>query len=105
MKRLFLVAMVAAGFANCASARDDEPTSEYIKRDSNRKDVIVFVHGVLGDAKATWNNDDSHAYWPSLVRDDPAFSSANVWVFGYSSPKIKNAQSIEELAQKLGDEL
>jgi hypothetical protein len=67
--------------------------------------VIVFVHGVTGNAKETWTNRESKAYWPELIRSDERFSSANVWVFSYSSPKIRNAQNVEELALKLGDAL
>jgi triacylglycerol esterase/lipase EstA (alpha/beta hydrolase family) len=79
--------------------------SGYIKHDPSRKEVIVFVHGVIGDAKDTWTNAQTRSYWPALVRDDSTFSDANVWIFSYSSPRVDNAQNIEELARKLGDEL
>ena len=77
----------------------------YIDRDFHRKEVIVFVHGVTGDAKDTWTNDTTKTYWPSLLRTDPTFAEANVWVFSYFSPKLKDAQNVEELATKLGDEI
>lgn len=79
--------------------------SGYLNRDPSRKEVIVFVHGVIGDAKDTWTNEQTKAYWPSLIRSDETFSAANVWVFSFFSPKLQNAQNVEELARKLGDEL
>lgn len=82
-----------------------QSASGYIKRDLSREDVIVFVHGVTGDARETWTNEKTKAYWPSLVREDEIFSAANVWVFSYFSPKLHNAQNVEELARKLGDEM
>lgn len=80
-------------------------TSGYLSRDTVRKEVIVFVHGVVGDAKDTWTNQDTNTYWPLLIRQDPAFAVANVWVFSYSSPKLSNAQNVAELSMKLGDEM
>lgn len=82
-----------------------QSASGYIKHDPSRKEVIVFVHGVTGGAKDTWTNEQTKAYWPSLVREDKTFSAVNVWVFSYFSPKLQNAQNVEELARKLGDEM
>jgi hypothetical protein len=84
----------------------DQPTpSRYVDYDKGRKEAIVFVHGVTGDAVETWTNQETKAYWPALLRRDKRFENANVWVFSFSSPKIAAAQNIEELAIKLGDEL
>lgn len=88
-----------------ATAADRVTPSGYVERDTIRKEAIVFVHGVTGDAVGTWTNDRTRSYWPELIRRDERFASANVWVFSFYSPKIDNAQSIEELARKLGDEL
>jgi len=87
-----------------ASAQPQQ-TSGYINQDRSRKEVIVFVHGVTGDAKETWTNEQTKAYWPALIRSDETFSAANVWVFNFVSPRLQNAQNVEELARKLGDEL
>jgi len=82
------------------------PESWYIEKDSSRREVIVFVHGVTGDSRDTWTNGTTKAYWPSLIRGDgQRFSAANVWIFSYSSPKVHNAQTVSELAIKLSDAL
>jgi triacylglycerol esterase/lipase EstA (alpha/beta hydrolase family) len=83
-----------------------QASSRYIDRDEKRRSVIVFVHGVLGSAEETWRNDKSRAYWPEIVRrDSKVFSDANVWVFSYSSTKLSAAQTVNELATKLWDEM
>jgi pimeloyl-ACP methyl ester carboxylesterase len=92
--------------AACSWVKAQAPSvSGYIDRDTKRSEVVVFVHGVTGDARGTWTNENTRAYWPALVRDDPTFSNANVWVFSYHSPALNNAQNVEELATKLADEL
>ena len=99
---IFIAVVIAA----CTSVTAQVPTAGgYIDRDTSRKEVIVFVHGLTGDAKDTWTNEKTGAYWPSLLRTDPTFGSANVWVFSYYSPNWNEAQNVEELAIKLGDEL
>lgn len=72
-------------------------------RDPKRKNVIVFVHGVVGDYQSTWTNEKNGAYWPQLVAKDPNFRDANVYVHRFESPKLETAQDIEELATRLGD--
>lgn len=79
--------------------------SSYLRFDGARQNVIIFVHGVTGDARDTWTNATTGTYWPDLIRSDPQFSSANVWVFSFYSPKTGIAQNVEEIARKLGNEL
>jgi pimeloyl-ACP methyl ester carboxylesterase len=73
--------------------------SRYVRVDPSKGTAIVFVHGVTGDSIATWTNEATKAYWPSLVADDPAFNGASVYVFQYPSPIVGRAHSINELAE------
>jgi pimeloyl-ACP methyl ester carboxylesterase len=79
--------------------------SVYEQFDQARREVVVFVHGVTGNSRDTWTNDQTKAYWPALIRTDPNFSSANVWVFSFDSPRTGAAQRVDEIATKLADEL
>lgn len=45
------------------------------------KNLIIFVHGFVGDAVGTWNE------FPSLVRSNSAYSDSDVIFFGYDSLK------------------
>ena len=102
---LYRLALAIALSIHLSAIAQEPMASAYIQRDPARKDVVVFVHGVTGDARETWTNPVTNAYWPELIRSDERFASANVWVFSYTSPKLSNAQDVEELALKLGDAL
>jgi hypothetical protein len=71
-------------------------------KDNKRKVAVVFVHGVLGSYRDSWTNKNG-TYWPQLLTEDSAFADANVYVHSYQSPRLENAQNIEELATRLGD--
>lgn len=63
------------------------------------KGVIVFVHGVLGDAQKTWSN--GNTYWPELLTRDKTFDGQDIYVYEYPSPKLGKSYSIDELAENL----
>lgn len=92
------------GIAFAERARPpSESFGEYVGGyDAKRKSVIVFVHGVLGDDRDTLTNENG-TYWPALVRQDPTFADANIYVHRYKTPKLDTAHDIEELAIRFGD--
>jgi len=59
--------------------------------------VIVFVHGVGGDARSTWVASNK-AFWPDLIKNDPDFSNFDIYSIGYYSPLLGKASDINELA-------
>jgi pimeloyl-ACP methyl ester carboxylesterase len=61
--------------------------------------VIVFVHGVTGNARTTWSSGGS--YWPELLARDEAFNGQDVYAYGYPSPRLAKSLSIDELADNL----
>src|ERR1051325_3926402 len=67
--------------------------------------VIVFVHGIFGRGTDTWTNATTHAYFPALVRDDPSFKDADIWVHEFPSPRFGRSYTIDELADHLGRHL
>ena len=88
--------------ANGSGSDGNDPTnvSDYVgPRRANAQRVIVFAHGVLGTAKTTWTATNG-AYWPSLLRNDPAFNDDDVFVIDYPSPLLAASYSIDELADK-----
>ena len=66
---------------------------------AHAKGVIVFVHGVLGDARTTWSSGNS--YWPELLTQDRTFDGQDIYVYGYPSPKLSRSFSIDEVADNL----
>ena len=74
--------------------------SEHV-RQAGKESVIVFVHGVTGNATSTWTNEQTHAYWPHLVASDPVFRGEDVFIYDYPSPKFGTSYNINELAEDL----
>lgn len=79
--------------------------SEYFRPPTNppRKRVIIFVNGVLGDAKSTWTNGATGAYWPDLLAKDDEFKDSDIYVHSFESPRLSNALEILDLAHQLKD--
>ncbi|WP_407149248.1 esterase/lipase family protein [Bradyrhizobium sp. ORS 86] len=74
--------------------------SKFIKRSTPPADtVIVFVHGITGDAIGTWSS--AKAYWPQLVADDPAFGTADVYVYEYPSRFFNVGLSVDEMSEDM----
>ena len=83
--------------------------SQYIRR-TNADTVVVFVHGIFGDAYSTWTNAATHAYWPDLLTKDHAFNGTDVYVHAFSSPYFRDSYTIDELVENMrlvfdGDEV
>ncbi|MFC5301992.1 esterase/lipase family protein [Azospira restricta] len=68
--------------------------------------VIVFIHGLGGDAD-TWFNKRSGAYWPALipVDNENAFAKTDVFVYTYDASILSKRTSIASLADDLHFEL
>jgi pimeloyl-ACP methyl ester carboxylesterase len=88
----FALAFAGLGAGHAADSR-------YVRRVDAASQVIVFVHGVLGDGTATWTNGQS--YWPSLLAKDPAFDGSSIYVYEYPTNLIKDTFSIDEIAENM----
>jgi triacylglycerol esterase/lipase EstA (alpha/beta hydrolase family) len=93
--RLFLVAGLLL-YSSFAFAQG--PISHYERKIEGASTVIVFVHGIFGDAKSTWTNQD--AYWPGMIISDPTFNGADVFVYAYPAD-VWATLSIDELAESM----
>lgn len=67
--------------------------------------LVIFVHGVLGDADSTWKNSETGTFWPKLLKDDSRAEDADVFVYSYASPAIGLASNVYEIANRMGQEL
>src|SRR2546425_6348307 len=84
--------LVGSGFScltAAAAGTSAVPTSHYerpTERNGPFRDrVIVFVHGIFGDANGTWRS-LSGVYWPKLLLSDRAFDDYDIYVANYKSP-------------------
>ena len=83
-----------------------EGTLTYVRPKTVETDkLIVFVHGVFGDAVSTWTNSRTGAYWPSLFANDTALTQFAVAVAEFYSPMLSEASSIEGIGDTVGQAL
>jgi pimeloyl-ACP methyl ester carboxylesterase len=87
-----------------AQAGANEFGSHYESRVSGRPRVIVFVHGIYGDARSTWTAPNG-AYFPALVAQDSSITQSNVFVAGYETKFFGQNHSIKQLGTDLFKEL
>jgi pimeloyl-ACP methyl ester carboxylesterase len=73
--------------------------SRYIRKVESASQVIVFMHGVLGNSTSSWTNGAS--YWPELLTKDPAFDGSSIYVYEYPSNLIQDTFSIDEIAENM----
>jgi tetratricopeptide (TPR) repeat protein len=69
-----------------------------------KKRVVVFVHGIFGDADGTWRYSPS-VYWPQLLLTDDAFRDSDIYVASYSSPYLGNTMNLNEVVTNLNNRL
>jgi pimeloyl-ACP methyl ester carboxylesterase len=85
----------AQGFGNSGT----QPPWIRKQGDTHAQGVIVFVHGVLGNARTTWLNGSS--YWPEMLTRDKTFDGQDIYVYDYQSPRLHKTFSIDEVADNL----
>jgi hypothetical protein len=82
----------------------DLPPSRYLRPTSRsgpfKNRVIVFVHGIFGDAQSTWTASNS-AYWPRLLLGDSSFNDSDIYVASYSSPYFGGNYTVSEIVASL----
>jgi len=68
-----------------------------------KKRVIVFVHGLWGDADETWRF-SSKVYWPGLLLNDPTFNDSDIYVASYPT-SFGGRMNIEDIVNNLSNRL
>ena len=71
----------------------------FVKRKGADK-IVIFAHGILGDARGTFTNDTTHAYWPQLLADDTDIVLFDVLAINYDAG-VTSGMNIEQIATVL----
>jgi pimeloyl-ACP methyl ester carboxylesterase len=98
-----IASLCAVCLGGCGKSSNEAPPPEsasYWLKSSRTapRTAIVFVHGVMGDSRATWLAPNGATGWPELMEKDPELPSVDVLALGYRSPPIGRASNIEEIA-------
>jgi hypothetical protein len=107
--RACLLIIIVCGFTSTLmGVVRSNPISHYerpVGQNGPYKDrVIVFMHGIFGDADTTWTS-RSGTYWPKLLLGDSAFDDSDVYVANYESPISGNTLSVDEVVANLNGRL
>jgi hypothetical protein len=97
--------VAAAVLVGCATVRSTVPASWHCVAERGSERIVLFVHGLVGDAEGTWRNTQTGAYWPGLLAADPKMAPFDVCVANYASPILGRASTIEEIAQRMLQQL
>ena len=63
--------------------------------------MLVFVHGIFGDADETWKCPATGVAWSKLVEGDEAFANTDLYTAAYASPYWGNSMIIDEIVSNL----
>jgi pimeloyl-ACP methyl ester carboxylesterase len=92
---LGVVCLLMSAFGLTLDATAQQP-DVFVKRGGADK-MIVFAHGILGDARGTFTNETTHAYWPKLLAEDPDMDSFDILAINYDAG-VASGMSIEQIA-------
>jgi hypothetical protein len=63
--------------------------------------AIVFVHGIFSDSHECWTSEKNGAYWPEIVRKDPIFNGAGIYLAGYETYIKQRDYGVHEAAAEV----
>jgi hypothetical protein len=108
----FLAIVLALGQAGCKRKSDPPPSSNksfdprWVVQSTPRSEhVIVFVHGLFGDAVGTWTNKSGKTFFDYLKETD-AGRRFDIFAFGYASNMVASGSlDVREASNKLQESL
>lgn len=100
-----LIALVAGACGSTRAPDTRAPSGSRFVAEGRGDRLVVFVHGIGGSADGTWRHPGTSAWWPELLAADPALSGFDVYVAGYFTPLVSRASTIEEIAQRMLQQL
>lgn len=65
---------------------------------------IVFVHGILSDGIACWQNDNG-AYWPDLLKSERSLEGLGIYVFTYQTGIFSGTYSLSDAVDSMKEHL
>lgn len=59
-----------------------DPSTGFIRQTDNDQ-LIVFVHGYRSGGEEAWFNEQTEAFWPTMIAGDEFFSNFDIFVYDY----------------------
>ena len=103
LKIFFLWPTVLLAIPGCVLPSEDSKRAQITyssgyMTDAKGETVLVFIHGVTGDAVSSWTNEKTGAYFPALL--GKAVPSSSIYRVSYYTPKFSRASTITEIATR-----
>jgi pimeloyl-ACP methyl ester carboxylesterase len=93
------------GWLGKDSGESSIPAISHFERNLNKDRVIVFVHGIFGNATDTWACARGGPYWPKMLLSDKTYDDSDVYVVSYATPYLGNRMTIDEVVGNLANRL
>ncbi len=91
---------------NSTASQPRQADSHYLRpatKNTPYKDrVIVFVHGLFGDAYSTWKYSPT-VYWPELLLEEETFKDYDIYVAAYPTRTMTLDDMVSNLENRLAD--
>ena len=96
----------SGGGAAASNAADPGGSAaSHYERNEGKERVIVFVHGIYGNAAETWTCAKTGSTWPKMLLTDPHFANADVYVAQYPTHFVGNLMSIDDQVSNMMNRL
>ena len=76
----------------------ESPLPPLCTKGEQHQRVVIFVHGLFGNARTSWLNMETRAYWPELLASDSRLSDFGVCVVEYDSPLLESSWRTTDIA-------
>jgi len=77
---------------------------DFVLPQTNHGRLIVFVHGIFGDAYDTWKSREGTYFW-ELMKGDPLFQRSDVFAYGFPSRFWSSSFTIDDAANDIDTHL
>jgi pimeloyl-ACP methyl ester carboxylesterase len=98
--RLFLLKFAAILFSATLASAALAETPKFVRSTPGSKTVVVFVHGIFGNARETWTAANK-SFFPELVAADDAFTGTDIYTYEYPTSFLNGPFSIDEIAESM----
>ena len=80
-----------------------EPQVSHYERNEKKDRVIVFVHGIFGNATDTWTCSAARYIGLRYSLQDASFADSDVYVVAYDTPYFGNRMTIDEVVSSMAN--
>lgn len=101
---LFSVCLASCTAFPSIKSQANTSQSQFIVNQSN-KQIVVFVHGIFGDAFDTWKNSNGKHFYDLVKEDTEVFGKTDIYVYGFPSEYFGGRFNIDQITTRMHSQL